>query len=108
VNFWDEISIDRIVAWAKQEDSDGNVNKIAASAVTRSGEIVPSSTAVLEQEDKTPWDSTVMGHIVKWMTVGISGRTSASQEEMLINGEARKIHRHCVLNSETSGANDCC
>jgi hypothetical protein len=36
----------------------GDAGKIAASAVKRSGEIAPSSTAVLEQEDKTPWDKT--------------------------------------------------
>jgi hypothetical protein len=42
--------------------------EIAASAVKRSGEIAPSSTAVLEQEDKTTWDGTMMGRIVEWMT----------------------------------------
>jgi hypothetical protein len=60
VNFWDEISIDRTVAWVKHANSDGNVSKIAASAIKRSGEITPSSTAELEQEDETPWDTTNM------------------------------------------------
>ena len=36
----------------------GDAGKIAVSVVKRSGEIAPSSTAVLEQEDKTPWDKT--------------------------------------------------
>jgi hypothetical protein len=67
VNFWDEISIDRIVAWMKHANSGGVVGKMAASAVKRSGEIVPSSTAALEQEDRTTWDGTMMGRIVEWM-----------------------------------------
>jgi hypothetical protein len=56
------------VAWVKHANSGGDVGKIAASAIKRSSAIAPSSTAVLEQEDKTPWDSTMMGHIVEWMT----------------------------------------
>ena len=62
VNLWDDISIDRIVAWMKHANSGGVVGKIAASAVKRSGEIAPSSTAVLEQ------DGTMLGQIVEWMT----------------------------------------
>jgi hypothetical protein len=74
VNFWDEISIDRIVAWMKHANSAGTVEHIAASAVKRSGEIAPSSTTILEQEDKTTWDVTMMGRIVEWME--ILGKTS--------------------------------
>jgi hypothetical protein len=60
INLWDELSIDRTVAWMTHANSGGVVGEIAASAVKRSGEIAPSSTAVLEQEDKTTWDGTMM------------------------------------------------
>jgi hypothetical protein len=68
VNLWDEISIDRTVAWMMRANSGGVVGEIAASAVKRSREIAPSSTAVLEQVDKATWDGTMMGRIVEWMT----------------------------------------
>ena len=68
VNFWDEISIDRTVAWMKHANSGGDVGKIAASAIKRSEEIAPSSTAVLEQTEKPIWDGTMLGRIVEWMT----------------------------------------
>ena len=68
VNFWDEISIDRTVAWMKHANSGGDVGKIAASAIKRSEEIAPSSTAVLEQTEKPTWDGTMLGRIVEWMT----------------------------------------
>jgi hypothetical protein len=68
VNFWDEISIDRIVAWMKHANSGGVVGKIAAAAIKRSQEIAPSTTATLEQEEWTTWDGTMMGRIVEWMT----------------------------------------
>ena len=77
VNLWDEISIDRTVAWMKRANSGGVVGEIAASAVKRSGEIAPSSTAVLEQVDKATWDGTTMGRIVELMTVATLGKTSA-------------------------------
>ena len=66
LNLWDEISIDRTVAWMTYANSGGVVGEIAASAAKRSGEIAPS--AVLEQEDRTTWDGTMMGRIVEWMT----------------------------------------
>ena len=68
VNFWDEISIDRTVAWMKHANSGGDVSKIAASAIKRSGEIAPSSKPVLEQTEKSTWDGTMLGRIVEWMT----------------------------------------
>ena len=68
VNFWDEISIDRIVAWMKHANSGGVVGEIAAAAIKRSEEIAPSTTATLEQEEWTTWDGTMMGRIVEWMT----------------------------------------
>ena len=68
VNFWDEISTDRIVAWMKNANSGGVVGEIAAAAIKRSEEIAPSTTATLEQEDWTTWDGTMMGRIVEWMT----------------------------------------
>lgn len=63
------------------------MGKIAASAVKRSGEIAPSSTATLEQEDRATWDGTMMGRIVEWMTGDIG------KDFSIIGGEINRGKR---------------
>jgi len=68
VNLWDEISIDRTVTWIKHANADGVEAKIASSAVHRSEGLTKSGTPIMEGNYVRPWDGTMLGRIMEWMT----------------------------------------
>jgi hypothetical protein len=68
VNLWDEISIDRTVTWIKHANADGTEGKIASAAVHRSEGLTKTGTPIMEGNHVRPWDGTMLGRIMEWMT----------------------------------------
>jgi hypothetical protein len=71
VNLYDEVAIDRIVTWIKHANSDGVEHKIASAADFRSEGLTKSNSPVLKGGSVRPWDGTMMGRIVEWMSSDI-------------------------------------
>jgi hypothetical protein len=70
-NLHDEIVINRIVTWIKHANSDGVEHKIASAAVFRSEGLTKSNSPILESESIRPWDGTMMGRIMGWLSSDI-------------------------------------
>ena len=68
VNLWDELSIDRTVTWIKHANADGAEGKIASAAVHRSEGLTKTGTPTMEGNHARPWDGTMLGRIMEWMT----------------------------------------
>ena len=60
--------LDRIVTWIKHANADGVESRIASAAVYRSEGLTESGRPVLEGDSVRPWDGTMLGRIVEWMT----------------------------------------
>ena len=68
VNFWDAISIDRVVTYLKHSFSDCQEPELFAAAVMRSEKLQQSSTPFLQRKFQHPWDGTMLGRIKEWFT----------------------------------------
>jgi len=67
VNFWDAISIDRVVTYLKHSFTSGREEEIFAAAVKRSELQQQSRTPVLECKQVRPWDSTILGRVKEFL-----------------------------------------
>ena len=67
VNFWDAISIDRIITYLKHSYTSGREEEIFTAAVKRSEIQQESSTPVLECKTARPWDGTMLGRVKEFL-----------------------------------------
>jgi hypothetical protein len=70
-NLYDEVTIDRTMTWIKHANSDGVEHRIASAAVFWSEGLTKSNRPILEGEPVRPWDGTMMGRIMEWMSSDI-------------------------------------
>jgi hypothetical protein len=92
LNLYDTVTIGRIVTWIKHANSDGVEHKIASAAVFRSERLTKSNSPVLEGESVRPWDGTMIGRIMEWMSSDIGNYFQ-------IEGG----NTHCVYENQVQG-----
>ena len=68
VNFWDAISIDRVVTYLKHSFTSGEEADIFAAAVKRCDDLQQSHTPALESKAVLPWDGTMLGRVKEWLS----------------------------------------
>ena len=84
VNFWDAVSIDRIVTYLKHSFGEKEESSIFAAAVMRSENLQQSNLPCLECSVQRPWDGTVLGRVKEWL---------ASHDYKIVGGKTNFGHK---------------